>query len=147
MSVKKFFWMFAVGACLSLCSAGTASACANDQLSHDGHEHVARASKSVTHRHAAPAADLKSEPEVSRPAARTADAKSPAPTKSVKATPAPTAAALQDDGGFDEEAGGACIHGCSCSGRKSHIRGCGTNGDCHAHEGLVCTWASGGYSN
>ena len=143
MSVKKFFWMFAIGACLSLCSAETASACANDRLSHDTHEHAAPASKSVAHKPAAvPSVALKSEPEASRAASKTVNAKPTAATpattaKTVKATAA--TATLQGDDGFDMEAG-ACIHGCSCTGRTSHRSGCGTNGDCHAHEGLICTW-------
>jgi hypothetical protein len=43
----------------------------------------------------------------------------------------------------EEEEGASCIHGggCTCTGSKSHKNGCGTAGDCHAHSGLVCTWA------
>ncbi|MCA1564546.1 MAG: hypothetical protein LC803_02595 [Acidobacteria bacterium] len=142
MSVKKFVWMFVIGACLSLCSAETASACANDRLSHDTHEHVAQAVKSLPQRPGAPAAvALRSEPEPSTLALRTADAKPATTTKTVKA--ATTTATLQEtfDDGWDlEEEAGSCIHGCSCTGPRSHRRGCGTNGDCHAHEGLICTW-------
>ena len=145
MSVKKFFWMFAIGACLSLCSAETASACANDRLSHDTHEHAAQAAKSIPRRTVAPAVALHSEPEASRPASKTVNAKPAAttPATTTKPVKAATTVTLQepfDDGWDFEPEAGSCIHGCSCTGPRSHRRGCGTNGDCHAHEGLICTW-------
>jgi hypothetical protein len=69
---------------------------------------------------------------------KTVNAKPATITKTVKA--AATTVTLQDDRWDLEYEGGSCIHGCSCSGPRSHRRGCGMSGDCHAHEGLVCTW-------
>lgn len=140
--MKKFFWMFAIAACMSLFSAQSASGCANDDLSHDTHEHAAKVVKAVPQSHAATATTLNNESVPGKLAVKNVNAKPTADAKAAKAATT-TTVALQDDDGF-EMAGGSCIHGCGCSGPKSHRRSCGTNGDCHGHEGLLCTWASGG---
>lgn len=144
MFVKKFVWMFAFAACLFLCSADTASACANDRLSHDTHEHVAQAAKSLPQTPGAPAVALHSEPEAATLALKTVNVKPAAttPATTTKPVKAATTVTLQDPfdtGGLEPESG-SCIHGCSCRGPKSHRNDCGANRDCHGHEGLLCTW-------
>ena len=143
MSLRKLTCMFAVAVCACLFSARSASACASDRPHHDAHDHAAASGGHLNHSHAAAHARLRSSTE----GKRVADAKAPAkgadalPSGAAKAArPAGSAApALQDD----EEYEGGCIHanGCTCSGRRSHSRYCGSgSGDCHAHPGLVCTW-------
>ena len=131
MSLTKLLCMFSAGVFMILISATPSSACSHDhstlpdshveQVNHRGETAVTSVSLSGDHKRIA----LKNHN----------DARGKVPAKATVAL-----AAVQDDDDF--EYGGSCIHagGCTCSGRRSHTRTCGTQGDCHAHSGLVCTW-------
>ena len=139
MSMKQVICLLALGAFTTLASATEAHACAKDHADIADVEHAAEAahdhslkvdaSLGVDAPAAAPASVAKGRKHTAAKGAAAEAPKSMLPTRAA-------VAALQD-----EEEGG-CIHanGCDCRGRTSHRRTCGTQGDCHAHPGLVCTW-------
>jgi len=135
MSLKKLCCMFAVVVFMMLFSMTSASACTRDHSALSNGEHVGDTN------HRVKSSTISSNPigEQKQVALKDHSAKQPKSSIRARAAMPP----VQDDGGSESE--GSCIHGggCTCSGRKSHTSGCGTNGDCHAHEGLICTWAGG----
>ena len=135
MSLKKLCCMFAVGMFLMLFSVTAASACAHDHSALRSGEHVGN----INHRAKSPTVSSNPIGEQKHIALKNPSAKQP--KTPIRASAAMTT--VQDDDGDDFGFAGSCIHGngCTCSGPKSHKRGCGTNGDCHAHSGLTCTWA------
>lgn len=131
MSLKKLCCMFAVGVFMMLFSVTAASACTHDHSSLGSDEHVGDTN------HRVKSSNISANPvgEQSQAAIKHDSNKRPKSTVRANAD----LITFQDD---DMEFAGSCIHGngCTCSGRKSHTSGCGTNGDCHAHSGLTCTW-------
>ena len=134
MSLKKLCCMFAVVVFMMLFSVTAASACTHDHSALGYGEHAGH----TNHRVKSSTISSNLIGEQKQVALKDHSAKTlKSPIRS-----SATMTAMQEP---NEEGEGSCIHGngCTCSGSKSHTRGCGTNGDCHAHPGLVCTWASG----
>ncbi len=132
MSLKKLGCMFAVGVFMMLFSVTAASACTHDHSALDIGEHVGNTN------HLVRSSTVSSNPIGEQKPVALKDNSAKQPKSPIRASAAMIA--VQDDWEFEEE--GSCIHGggCTCSGPRSHRRGCGTNGDCHAHSGLICTW-------
>ena len=132
MSFKKLCCILAVGVFMMLFSVTAASACTHDHSALGSDEHVADTN------HRVKSSTISSIPigEQKQVALKDDSSKQP---KSPGRANATMTAVLE----FEEfETAGSCIHGggCTCSGRKSHTNTCGTQGDCHAHPGLICTW-------
>ena len=129
MSLKKLCCMFAAGVFMTLFSVTSASACTHDHSALGIGEHVG----DTNHRVKAPTISSNLIGEKKQVALKDTQPKSP-----IRASAGMTV--IYDYEEF--EPAGSCIHGggCTCTGRKSHTSGCGTNGDCHAHSGLTCTW-------
>ena len=136
MFLNKLCCMLTVGVFMMLFSATAASACAHDHSALGSAEHISN----INHR--VKSSTISSYPIEEQKSVALKDHSAKQLKSPLRASAALTA--VQDDDESDEGEG-SCIHGggCTCSGSKSHIRGCGTNGDCHAHPGLVCTWAGG----
>jgi hypothetical protein len=132
MSLKKLCCMFAVGVFMMLFSVMAASACTHDHSALGSGEHVG----DINHR--VKSSTISSNPIGERKHVAIKDHSAKQPKSPIRANAAMTP--VQDDD--EPEFAGSCIHGngCTCSGRRSHTRGCGTQGDCHAHSGLTCTW-------
>ena len=140
MTPKKFLFMLATGVCLSLFTAAPASACAGGHTLHEAaHAHAGDHDGEGLGARGATVSTSAGVRDARRAAPGDAGARSPRATKFGRAA----AYRLQEDDFPESE--GSCIHegGCTCSGPRTHRRGCGTNPDSHAHPGLLCTWASG----
>lgn len=138
MALKKLCCMFAVGVFMMLVSVTVTSACPHDHSALNAGEHVGNTNQRVKW------STISSNPAGEQKRVALKDHSARQPKSPIRANAALTA--LQDDDGPELE--GSCIHGggCTCSGPRSHRRGCGTQGDCHAHSGLICTWGGGGIS-
>ena len=134
MSLKKLCCMFAVVVFINVFSMTAASACSHDHSAPGSGKHVGETN------HRVKASTISSNLIGEQKQVALKDHSPKTLESPIRASVAMTP--VQDDG---EDGEGSCIHGggCTCSGSKSHTRGCGTNGDCHAHPGLVCTWAGG----
>jgi|KBSSwiStaDraftv2_1062776.scaffolds.fasta_scaffold435067_2 hypothetical protein len=134
MSLKKLCCMFAVVVLMMLFSVTAASACTHDHSATDSGEHVGH----TNHR-------VKSSTISLAPIGEHKEINLKDHTAGTLKSPIGASAAMTSMQEPDDDGEGSCIHGngCTCSGSRSHIRGCGTNGDCHAHPGLVCTWGGG----
>jgi len=136
MSLKKVSCMFAIGMFMILFSVKAASACAHHHLPVANNKHVGKTGEIAFQRIGIQATVSSNTRERRHLASKTVYAKL---SKTVIPIRAATVV-LQDD----DEAVGSCIHsnGCTCRGHRSHTRTCGTQGDCHAHPGLICTWGA-----
>jgi len=125
MTVRKVLCALAAGVFISLLSTQAVSACPNEHSSHLERKTISR----TDHKSAAPPGDHKEQkPRLSN-------------SHTQPSTRVGSRVSVMLQGGFEEILTGRCIHGCPCNGFRSHRRGCGSAGDCHAHPGLLCTWA------
>ena len=129
MFLKRFICMFATGVFVILMSATASLACSRDHSS-GTESHVDRISHSLV------AATVPMSPSTKQKQVAVKDHSKVTVKAPIKATV--TLTAVQGDEDYE----GGCIHanGCTCTGRRSHTNTCGTQGDCHAHSGLTCTW-------
>ena len=134
LSLAKLSWMLVFGVLITLFSHTAASACDNDRVTLNTLDHISHTESR------SPTISSDRIKDQRTQWVRKNAAKGPNSLPRTNWVPA-----LLVDDDDEPELMGSCIHnnGCTCSGPKSHKRGCGTEGDCHAHPGLICTWGGG----
>jgi hypothetical protein len=137
MSMKKVLCILASGLFMAVFSA-KAVACPYDSPSSATTQQIIKIGGNASQIIGARAIASSDSKEQKYLAPKGTSAKRSKPAPPAKAAAAVALQADDDDWSY----GGSCIHanGCTCYGPRSHRRTCGTNGDCHAHSGLVCTW-------